>query len=158
MKHLYILFIILSTNVLSAQLKKNVDYRKIVLEKSIIGRKFTFGKWDEKGNDELQLTYLGKLKNKSKTYKIMNSIWYWGSGRATSRILLFDIKNKFIGDYYLTLTCEVPKRIKNNCLQFEYDCDKNTKKVVTNISFNDGIPKYLVVKSGGLISTFEKAN
>lgn len=80
------------------------------------------------------------------------------TGRATSRILIFNARNKFLGDYYLTLTCEVPKLIKNNLLQFQYDCDKNNKKEITNISFSKGIPEYLVVKFGGLISTFEKAN
>lgn len=79
MKPLYILVLLFSINLSSAQLKKHTDYRKIVLEKSIVGKKFTFGKWDEKGNDELQLTYLGKIKSRNKTYKIMNSIWYWGS-------------------------------------------------------------------------------
>lgn len=158
MKPLYILVLLFSINLSSAQLKKHTDYRKIVLEKSIVGKKFTFGKWDEKGNDELQLTYLGKIKSRNKTYKIMNSIWYWGSGRATSRILIFNSRNKFLRDYYLTLTCEVPKLIKNNLLQFQYDCDKINKKEITNISFSKGIPEYLVVKSGGLISTFDKAN
>ncbi len=76
MKQLCLLLFLLAINQLSAQLKKNIDYRKIVLEKSIVGKKFSFGKWDEKGNDELELTYLGKIKGKNKTYKIMNSIWY----------------------------------------------------------------------------------
>lgn len=158
MKQLCFLFFLLTINHLTAQLKKNIDYRKIVLEKSVVGKKFTFGKWDEKGNDELELTYLGKIKSRSKTYKIMNSIWYWGSRRATSRVLIFDLKNKFLGDYYLTMTCEIPKQIKNNHLHFEYDCNESKKKAITNISFNKGIPKYLVIESGGLISTFEKAN
>ncbi len=152
---------LISINLLSAQLKKNVDYRKIVLNKSVVGKTFTFGKWNEKGDDELQLTYLGTIKSKKATYKIMNSVWYWGSGRATSRILIFDIQNKYLGEYYLTMDCEIPKKIKNNTLQFQSDCKENNQKSITNISFKEGIPKHLVVNYNGitnLIATFDNAN
>ncbi len=59
------------------------------------------------------------------------------------------------------MTCEVPKRIKNNYLQFQSNCEENNQKTITNISFQNGIPKNLVVKYNGttsLISTFEKVN
>lgn len=160
MKKLFLLLSLISINLLSAQLKKNVDYRKIVLNKSVIGKTFIFGKWNEKGNDELQLTYLGTIKSKKTTYKIMTSVWYWGSGRATSRVLIFNIKNKYLGEYYLTMDCEIPKKIKDNNLQFQSDCEENNQKSITNVSFKEGIPKHLVVKYNGrtnLIASFDTA-
>lgn len=161
-KLLFLIFLNCSIQI-SGQLKKNIDYWKIVLEKSIIGKKFTFGKWDENGNDELVLTYLGTIIYNRKKFKIMTSIWYWGlSGRATSRILIYDNRNKFLGDYYLDLTCEIPKKIQNNSIIFQPNCEDNSQKTITSISFNNkGIPKYLVVKHNRttqLISTFNKAD
>lgn len=130
--------------------------RESVLKKGIINKTFTFGKWDEKGNDELNLTYLGIIKNKTTSYKVMTSLWIWGSGRATSRILFYDINNNYIGEYYLTMSYELPKNISNNKLNFSLNDDC---KGETEVSFEKGIPKHLVLncnKSNYLASSFEK--
>jgi len=132
--------------------------REKVLKKGIINKTFTFGKWDEKGDDELKLTYLGILKNESESYKIITSLWIWGtSKRATSRILVYNSKNKFIGDYYLTMIYELPKYIKNNKLFFDIN-DTNCKGK-TEISFGKGIPEHLIIncnQSTMLIGEFSK--
>ena len=130
--------------------------REFVLKKGIINKTFTFGKWDEKGNDELNLTYLGIIKSKTTSYKVMTSLWIWGSGRATSRILFYDINNNYIGEYYLTMSYELPKNISNNKLNFSLNDDC---KGETEVSFEKGIPKHLVLncnKSNYLASSFEK--
>lgn len=148
-----ILFFIIPLSVFS----QTEEYkREIVLKKGIINKIFTFGKWDEKGNDELNLTYLGIIKNKTNSYKIMTSLWIWGSGRATNRILFYDINNKYIGEYYLTMSYELPKNIKNNKLYF---CLNNDCNGVTEVSFEKGIPNRLVLNcndSNYLASSFEK--
>ena len=118
-------------------------FRIEVLEKSIIGKEFTFGEWNDKGDTETNLTYLGSLKNtKGETYKIMNSIWFWGvSGKTTSRILLFDNTNQYIGNYNMGTSSDLPTELKNGYLVFrnaEDDCDPKTE---TLINFNDEIPK-----------------
>lgn len=76
--------------------------RTIVLKKNIIGKEFTFGKWNKVGDTETNLTYLGSIKTKhGKIYKIMNYVWIWGlSGRATNRILIFNDRNQYLGNYY----------------------------------------------------------
>ncbi|ESU28042.1 hypothetical protein FSS13T_05320 [Flavobacterium saliperosum S13] len=142
--------------------QKEPDRRLLVLKKGMENKTVTFGKWDEKGNDELELTYLGTIKNKDATYKLMTSLWIWGvSGRATSRILVYDNKNRFLGDYYLTMSCELPKKIKNNKLYFELKCEECAKKNTTEVSFYKGIPKHMVVNCNGatlLIGNFEPAD
>jgi len=123
-----------------------IDDSKIrleVLKKSIIGKEFTFGKWNEKGETETNLTYLGSVKTKrGKVYKIMNSVWIWGmSGRATNRILIYNEKNQYLGNYYLTTSSDLPTKLKNGYLVFkntDKDCDV---KIVTRINFKNGIPK-----------------
>jgi len=118
-------------------------FRLEVLKKNIIGKEFTFGKWNEKGETETNLKYLGIVTTKNgKVYKIMNSVWHWGtSGRATSRILIFNDKNQYLGNYYVTSSSDLPTKLDNGFLIFENtdsDCDK---KVTTKVDFRNGIPK-----------------
>jgi hypothetical protein len=151
---IYIVFLLIPFIVFS-QTEENK--RKSVLKKGIINKTFTLGKWDEKGNDELNLTYLGIIKSETTSYKVMTSLWIWGiSGRATSRILFYDINNNYIGEYYLTMSYELPKKIKSNKLYFNLNDDC---KGETEVSFEKGIPKHLVLncnKSNYLASSFGK--
>ena len=141
-----ILLHILSSTILGQT--DNRDYRVEVLKKDIKGKEFTFGKWNEEGATETRLKYLGTLKTeKGKVYKIMNSIWIWGlSSRATNRILVFNHKNQYLGNYYITTPNELPTKIKNGYLIFKNidgDCNKN---VETKINFKNGIPKTIFRK------------
>ena len=128
------------------------DYiRQKVLQKSVIGRLFVFGKWNENGGTETHLRYLGKvITRKGHTYKIVNSIWIWGlSRRATSRVLIFNDRNQYIGNYYLTLVTDLPTQLKNGKLIFkntDINCDK---KQVTLVDFRNGIPKQFFRKCNG---------
>ena len=119
------------------------NIRQQVLEKEIIDSVFVFGKWTEESQTETQLKYLGKVTTKSgQTFKIMNSIWLWGhSERATSRILIFNPKNHYVGNYYLITLDQLPTGLRNGKLIFtniSNDCDK---KVITTINLNNGLPK-----------------
>src|SRR5215218_6252410 len=71
-----------------------------VLEKTKVDSTFIFGRWTEKGETETRLTYLGQVNTKhGQTFKIVNSLWLWGlSQRATSRILVFNSKNQYVGN------------------------------------------------------------
>lgn len=143
---IFVLLLIISNDVFGQT--DNRDYRVEVLKKNIIGKEFTFGKWNEEDGTETRLKYLGTVKTeKGKVYKIMNSIWIWGlSKRATNRILIFNQKNQYLGNYYVTMLNELPTEIKNSYLIFkniDEDCDKN---VETKINFKYGIPKTIFRK------------
>src|SRR5690554_2363334 len=140
---------------------KNI--REIVLKKNLIGKEFVFGKWNENGETETHLTYLGKVKSKKgKTYKIMNYTWIWGqSGRATNRILIFNEKNQYLGNYYVTLDTYLPTKLENGILIFKNlddDCDKNTS---SKVNLKNGLPKqfFRECKNGyGNIYVFDGEN
>lgn len=141
-----ILLLILSCTIFSQNDSR--DYRLVVLKKNIIGKEFTFGKWNEDGATETRLKYLGTVKTeRGKIYKIMNSIWIWGlSSRATNRILIFNQKDQYLGNYYITMLNELPTEVKNGYLIFkniEGDCNK---VVETRINFKNGIPKTIFRK------------
>ena len=110
---------------------------------------FIFGKWNEKGETETHLRYLGKiLTNKGKTIKIINSTWFWGlSHHATSRILIFDDKNRYLGNYYMGSPDELPTKLVGKTIFFS---NTNTYNHSTpKISFDKGIPKEFFVKDNG---------
>ena len=124
------------------------NIRKKVLRKAIIDKEFIFGKWTEKGGTETHLKYLGVFTTKGgQTFKIMNSIWLWGlSSRATSRILVFNKSNEYVGNYYLTMTYDLPAKMENGKLIFkslEGDCDRN---LTTVIDLKKGLPKQFFKK------------
>lgn len=138
--------IMLSVLLVKAQ-EKDEHIRLEVLRKNIIGKEFVFGKWNDNGGTETSLTYLGTLKsNNGKTYKIMNYVWTWGmSCRATRRILIFNHKNQYLGNYYAPTGSSLPKEIKDGILVFankDRECDK---KIISKISFKNGLPKEIYV-------------
>ncbi len=119
------------------------NIRLIVLETRVLNKTFVFGKWTENGGTEIQLTYLGEVKTKTgRKLKVVNSVWLWGlSKRATSRILIFNNENKYLGNYLLTMTYELPNELTNGNLIFKNsigDCDKNQTTV---INLKNGLPK-----------------
>jgi len=159
---LFTVFLISITSIIYGQINP-MGIRQKVLRKNIIGREFIFNnsKWvpyiDNKYKfsyeyDSTVLKYLGTLKTKTgRVLKVLTSKWYFGSGlHGSTRILVFDNKNKYLGEYYLTMTNEVPKRIENNRLIFSNrdkdDCDR---KLITRISFYSGIPKQFFVRCKG---------
>lgn len=125
--------------------------RQKVLQKARIDSIFIFGKWTEKGGTETHLKYLGQVTTKhGQTFKIVNSMWFWGlSHRATSRILIFTADNTYVGNYYVTVTSDLPTKMTNGNLIFkntDNDCDP---KKVTVVNLKNGLPKQFFRKCNG---------
>lgn len=154
---LRILFIVLALSfaalISSGQVNDN-SIRQQILKKGIIDSLFSFGKWTKEGETETHLRYLGKVKTKhGRTFKIVSSIWFWGpSHRATSRILIFNNKNEYIGDYYLTTVSDLPTRLRNGRLIFNNTDKYCNSKLTTVINLKNGIPKQFFRKCKDQIS------
>jgi hypothetical protein len=142
-----------------------VDYEKSfqqVLKAEKIGKEYSFRKKDGSRYDSLVLIFLGKVKtDKGRVLKIVTSRWYWGlAHRATSRIIIFNEKNQYMGDYYLTMTYDIPDRLEGNTLIFINGSEEScTPGLVTRVSFKKGIPKRFFLKCKenlGEIYSFEQ--
>ena len=135
--------------------------RQEVLNHNVPDSLFVFGQWNETNGTESHLRYLGIIKTKEGEFKIMTSSWFWGlSKRATSNILVYDNKNKYLGNYYVGMTYDLPEKIENNQIVFFHTksngCDK---KIITRLSFDNGIPEnfFLECKDGnGDLYSFNK--
>lgn len=135
--------------------------RQVVLNNNVTDSLYVFGQWNEIDGTETHLIYLGTIESPEGEYKIMTSSWVWGlSKRTTSRILVFNEKNEYLGNYYVRMTYDLPEKIENNQVVFLHsktdECDKES---ITRLSFENGIPEefFLECKDGyGDIYTFDK--
>jgi hypothetical protein len=129
--------------VASAQVNPDKN-RQTVLRHNRVGNTYIFDCSKKDDYDRTELTYLGKLKTKNgRVFKIVISRWYWGlAPRATSRIVVFNDQNKYLGNYYVGMTYDLPCRIENNSLIFKNKsregCDA---AIVTRLSFAKGLPR-----------------
>ena len=136
-----------------------VDRQKLVLEKGIVDSLFIFGRWTEGGQtDETQLKYLGQVKtNDGSVYKIMNCTWIWGlSERCTSRILVFDNSNKYLGNYIMNMDYELPEKLINGKLIFSNKKCNMGKIHKPKVDLSKGIPKQFFINCFGSFFTFEQ--
>jgi hypothetical protein len=122
------------------------------LEKAIVDSMFIFSRWTEKGGTETHLTYLGQVTTKhGQTFKILNSSLFWGlSHHATSDILVFNDRNQYVGNYYVTMITDLPTKMESGKLIFENtdeDCDKN---LTTILDLKNGLPKQFFRKCKGM--------
>ncbi len=150
MKHFVLIFVTIALN--GSISYGQVNHKKafqLALQHAKVGKEISFSQTKDKNYDSLVLVYLGEIiTRRGQHLKILTSRWYWGlSPRATSRIVVFNGKNQYLGDYYLTMTYEVPDKIEGNSLLFinekGSDCTAN---LVTKVSFRNGVPKTFFLK------------
>jgi len=150
--HSFILLAILFKGFLSYGQVNHKQAFKVALENDEVGKEISFSQTKRKNHDSLVLVYLGDIETKKgKKIKILTSRWYWGlSPRATSRIIVFNQKNQYLGDYYLTMTYDVPNKIEGTSLVFinekGSDC---TPDLATKVNFRNGIPKSFFLRCKG---------
>lgn len=128
------------------------NIRLAILKSNVTEKNFVFGEWDDKGETETHLNYLGEIVTKDDVkYKIMTSCWVWGrTKKNTNLILVYDEQNTLLGNYYLNTKCQLPNKIEANKLVFKPDECTNCNTAITKVDFFDGIPEnlYLGCKRG----------
>lgn len=131
----------------------NSELRQRVLRANNVDSLYVFGNWTENGQTETHLKYLGEVPTTDgQILKIVNSVGYWGlSHRATSQILIYNVKNQYVGNYGSLMPSDLPVKLENGWLVFtnvdNLDCDNN---LITKIDFTAGIPKQIFIKCKGL--------
>jgi hypothetical protein len=117
-----------------------------VIKDSVIGKKFYFDFTKVDGCNKTFISYLGQIKtNKNKNYKILICFYVHGqSCRGTSRIVIYDLDNKYIGNYCVTMSDLPDTIINNNLVYLKPDSDCNFRKG-TKISFDNGLPQNLFI-------------
>lgn len=140
---------ILSSISVPAQINQIKAFRQ-VLERGAIGDEYAFGKKVKEQYDSLVLVYLGEIRTyEGRVLRVLTSRWYWGlAPRATNRIIIFNHRNQYLGDYYLSMTYDLPDRIEDNSLVFvNKSKNEGAANFTTRISFKKGIPRRIFIKT-----------
>lgn len=141
---------------LNAYAQDDTKIREQVLNKRIIGKEFLFKQDD---NNVTKLKYLGSINTKKgETLQFLTSIFLFGvfedSKRASCRILVYNDRNKYLGNYYVGGTWYLPERLEGKKLIFlpHEECNQTT-----SISFANGIRRKIYIlctKAGGDVFMF----
>lgn len=131
---------------LANNVKSQTNHEEIgekLLEKNIKDTLLVIGKWNTSGGSETQMKYLGDVKTTDgKTLKIVNWVWYWGiSHRSTTKLLVYNEKNQYLGNYQFNLPVDLPVQLNDSALVFN---NKNKKecdtRLITIIDLKKGLP------------------
>ncbi len=118
-----------------------------VLKANVIDSLFVFDNSTKQGKatnyNIVNLKYLGSVTTiKGNTFKLISSIWIWGlSQRGTTRILVYNDKNQYVGNYNMDLVSNAPTKLDKGILVFENDkrrSGSNSKTVRVNLKH--GLP------------------
>ena len=91
-----------------------------VLQQNIIGKEFQYDLVINDRCNKTKIKYLGSVTtNRNKQYKILSSFFVHGNScRGTTRIVIYNISNQYIGNYKLWMPDEIPDTLLNNDLVF----------------------------------------
>ena len=118
-----------------------------VITDSVIGKKYYYDFTKVADCNKTCISYLGQIKtDKNKSYKILTCFYVHGqSCRGASRIVIYDLDNKYIGNYFVTMPSDLPDTIINNNLVYsKVNLDCKFRKG-TKISFENGLPETIFI-------------
>jgi hypothetical protein len=131
------------------------------LKKNIV-KEYIYDLANKKDCNKTRIKYLGVAHtNKGKQYKILTTFFVFSTSgdmcHGNSKIKIYDMKNRFVGEYYVGMPESLPDTLQNNRLLYlrnSKDCDL---RKTTAIDLGNGLPKtiYLLsTKNGGDLYSF----
>jgi len=142
-------------------LNKLQKHELYALQTESIGKTYLYNLTNRKDCNKTSIKYLGIIKTKNgKQYKVLSSFFVYSAAstcHGTSNIKIYDMKNKYIGAYYVGMPYDLPVKITENkfvCWTNSKECDyRNGLK----INFEKGLPKTFFLtcsKKGGDFCSF----
>ncbi|MES2544661.1 MAG: hypothetical protein V4548_07240 [Bacteroidota bacterium] len=139
---------------------------RLALKQSIIGKTYQMDLSGIKTCNKTTIKYLGIVTTKkAKQYKIITSFFvyktYVDVCHGSSSIKVYNIKNKYVGEYYVVYPESLPDTLINNQLLYlnnSNDCNLRKNRI---INLNDGLPNSFFLpcsKNGGDIYNFSSKN
>lgn len=168
MKYFNLLIILLSvSNCYELEKKKNDEskldhFQKIELEvliKDKIGKVFVYDLVKSENCNKSNVKYLGIV---NKEYKIVTSFFVSGNKyncRGRSAIRIYDLKNKYFGEYYIGMPEDLPDSLNDNKLFFSQKNSICDKRKDFTISLENELPKEIFIpctEKGGDFYSLDK--
>jgi hypothetical protein len=140
----------------SLEFSKLQKYELLALKKESIGKEYVYDLTNKKECNKTSIKYLGIIKTKNgKQYKVISSFFVFSAGstcHGTSKIKIYDMKNKYVGQYNVGMPYDLPTKITEN----KFVCWTNSKECDSrkgfSINFEKGLPKKFFLpcsKNGG---------
>lgn len=132
--------------------QSNLEYIKLqkfelkALRKNIIGKIYVYDLTHKKGCNKSEIKYLGEIKTKKgKRFKILTSFFVFSNSgdmcQGTSNIKIYDLKNRYIGKYYIGMSYDLPDSLKNNKLLYFNNIEQCSGRKGKSIDLSNGLPK-----------------
>lgn len=136
------------------------------LRANTIGKEYTYDLSGLKNCNKTSIKYLGIIStNKGKQYKVLTSFFVFKTHvdicHGNSYIKIYDMKNRYIGQYYVGTPDNLPDYLKNNRLLYSVnskDCNLRKTRV---IDCSKGLPRQFFIscsKNGGDIYRFSRGD
>ncbi len=134
------------------------------LKENTIGKKYIYDFTHKKACNKSEIKYLGIARdNNNKQFKILTSFFVFSTSEdmchGTSCIKIYDIKNQYIGEYYVGDYENLPDYLKNNKLLYSENSKGCNLRKTRVIDLSKGLPKEFFIrctKKGGDIYSFSK--
>jgi hypothetical protein len=132
------------------------------LRANTIGKEYTYDLSGIKSCNKTSIKYLGVIRtNKGKQYKVLTSFFVFKTHvdicHGNSNIKIYDMKNRYVGQYYVGTPDNLPDYLKNNKLLYSVNSEDCSLRKTRIIDCSKGLPKQFFIpcsKKGGDIYTF----
>ena len=132
---------------------QNLEYKAL---RNRAGKAYVVDLTHKEGCNKTRVQYLGVAHTKKgKSYKILTSFFVFSASatcHGTSRIKIFDMKNRYVGEYNVGMPEALPDALKDNKLLYLENSDDCNLRTTRSISLHDGLPKRFFIacsKNGG---------
>lgn len=149
--------------------KGNAEYSRLqkleqqALQKPI-GKMYTRNLTGRKDCNKTQVKYLGVIHTtKRKSYKILTSFFVFSASatcHGNSAIKIFDMKNRYVGEYNVGMPEALPDILRNNKLVYVTNSKECSLRKTRLVNFKYGLPNYISLacsKNGGDTYSFSSS-
>lgn len=130
---------------IESEFEKFQKLELLALKNGNVGKEYTYDLTNKEGCYNSKIKYLGVIKtNNGKQYKVLSSLFVYSAAstcHGTSNIKIYNLNNKYLGNYNVGMPEDLPTEIKNNnsiCWSKTKDCDLRNN---FSINFQKGLPK-----------------
>jgi hypothetical protein len=125
---------------------QNLEYQAL---NGTAGKAYTLDLIHKKGCNKTRVHYLGIAHtNSGRAYKILTSFFVFSASatcHGTSRIKIFDIRNRYIGQYRVGMPEDLPDTLTDNTLLYFKNSEDCILKTTRPIDLHKGLPKKIFI-------------
>lgn len=116
------------------------------LKENVIGKTYVYDLTGKKNCNKTKIKYLGVVHtNQGKLYKILTSFFVFSTNNdmchGTSKIKIYNMENRFVGEYYVSMPESLPDSLIKNKLLYKQNSDDCNLRKLRIINLSNGLPK-----------------